>query len=289
VVSEPGSGLKFQRGDHEIDFSPPRLRVIDRVRHVYPIQVPDFEFLAAASTRLPKITLPSPTMLHFRGGRGAISEDAYPDLEAFYEDVAIAYRVELAALARAGCRYVQLDDTNLAYLCDERMRESVRLRGENPVALVQRYVRLINAAIGDRPANLVVCMHLCRGNFRSGWFARGSYDPIAELLFNELSVDGLFLEYDDIRSGDFAPLRFVPPGKAVVLGLVTTKRAALEPKDELKRRIHDASRHVPLEQLCLSPQCGFSSTVHGNEISQESQAAKLRLVVETAREVWGEI
>jgi 5-methyltetrahydropteroyltriglutamate--homocysteine methyltransferase len=226
-------------------------------------------------------------MLHFRGGRGAISQDAYPDLEAFYADVAAAYRAELQSLAEAGCRYVQLDDTNLAYLCDEKMREGARRRGDDPDELPRRYARLINTAIAGRPAGMTVCVHLCRGNFKSAWAAEGGYEPVAQVLFEELEVDGYFLEYDDARSGDFAPLRFLPRGKIVVLGLVTTKLDQLESRDAVKRRIDEAARYAPLEQLCLSPQCGFSSTVHGNQIAREAQAAKLRLVVETAHEVWG--
>jgi 5-methyltetrahydropteroyltriglutamate--homocysteine methyltransferase len=227
-------------------------------------------------------------MLHFRGGRGAISAVAYPDLEDFFEDVGAAYRAELAALGRAGCRYVQLDDTNLAYLCDARMRESARSRGDDPEELVLRYARLINAAVADRPPDMTVCVHMCRGNFKSAWVAEGGYEPVAEILFDERAVDGFFLEYDDARSGDFSPLRFVPRDRVVVLGLVTTKIGLLESRDDLKRRIEGAARYLPLEQLCLSPQCGFSSTVHGNEIAEEFEAAKLRLVVETARDVWGE-
>ena len=195
---------------------------------------------------------------------------------------------ELRALGAAGCTYVQLDDTNLAYLCDEKMREGARQRGDDPNELPRRYAKLINAAIADRPEGMTVCVHLCRGNFKSAWAAEGGYEPVAEVLFNELAVDGYFLEYDDARSGDFAPLRHVPKGKTVVLGLVSTKLGELESKDDLKRRIDEAAKLVPLEQLCLSPQCGFSSTVHGNDIARESQAAKLRLVVETAREVWGD-
>ena len=271
----------------DIDFAPPVLAVTGPVRHRGPIQVADFEFLRAATARTPKVTIPSPTMLHFRGGRGAISMDAYPDLQGFWDDVAAAYRRELALLGAAGATYVQLDDTNLAYLCDPKMREGARQRGDDPAALPARYARLINAAIADRPAGMTVCVHMCRGNFRSAWVAEGGYEAVAEVLFSELAVDGLFLEYDDARSGDFAPLRFVPPGKIVVLGLVTTKVGALESKDELRRRIDEASRHLPLEQLALSPQCGFSSTVHGNDIARESQSAKLRLVVETADAVWG--
>jgi 5-methyltetrahydropteroyltriglutamate--homocysteine methyltransferase len=226
-------------------------------------------------------------MLHFRGGRDAISRQAYPDLEAFFADVGAAYRAEIKALAQAGCTYLQLDDTNLAYLCDPKMREGARSRGDDPNELPRRYARLINMAIADRPPGMTICTHLCRGNFKSAWVAEGGYEPVADALFNELAVDAYFLEYDDARSGDFSPLRFVPKGKTVVLGLVTTKVGELESRDVLKRRIDEAARIVPLEQLCLSPQCGFSSTVHGNEIARESQVAKLRLIVETAREVWG--
>jgi 5-methyltetrahydropteroyltriglutamate--homocysteine methyltransferase len=226
-------------------------------------------------------------MLHFRGGRGGISKEAYPDLQPFYDDVAGAYRTELKLLGDVGCTYVQLDDTNLAYLCDAKMREGARSRGDDPDELPRRYARLINAAIAGRPAGMTVCIHLCRGNFRSAWAAEGGYEPVAEALFRDLAVDGYFLEYDDARSGDFAPLRFVPKAKMVVLGLVSTKIGALESKDELKRRIDEAAKFMPLEQMCLSPQCGFSSTTEGNEITRDVSAAKLKLVIETAREVWG--
>jgi 5-methyltetrahydropteroyltriglutamate--homocysteine methyltransferase len=270
----------------EIDFAPPVLHVTGTVRHARPILVDDFHFLRAQTGRTPKVTLPSPTMLHFRGGRAAIGAEAYPELEPFFDDVAAGYREELRQLGDAGARYVQLDDTNLAYLCDPKLREGARQRGDDPAELPRRYARLINAAIAGRPAGMVACVHMCRGNFRSAWVAEGGYDAVAEALFSELDVDGYFLEYDDARSGDFAPLRFVPPGKVVVLGLVTTKVGELERKADLIRRIEEAARYLPLEQLCLSPQCGFSSTVHGNDIARESQAQKLRLVVETAREVW---
>jgi 5-methyltetrahydropteroyltriglutamate--homocysteine methyltransferase len=263
------------------------MQVIAKVRHGSPIQRPDFEFLASVTRRTPKVSIPSPTMLHFRGGRGAISAEAYPNLDDFFDDVAAAYRAEIRSLAAAGCRYLQLDDTNLAYLCDEKMRAAVRRAGDDPNQLPRRYARLINAAIADRPPGMTICTHLCRGNFKSAWVAEGGYEPVAEVLFNELEVDGYFLEYDDARSGDFAPLRFVPKGKRVVLGLVSSKRAALERKDDLRRRIDEAARILPLEQLALSPQCGFSSTVHGNDISFDTQAAKLALVVDTARSVWG--
>jgi len=287
IETSGGIQVKFHSAAGDVDFAPPVLKVTGKVRHAKPIQLADFEFLKSATTRVPKVTIPSPTMLHFRGGRGAISKEAYPDLEAFFEDVASAYREELQQLGKAGCRYVQLDDTNLAYLCDPKLREGAKSRGDDPDELPKRYARLINGAIAGRPAGMQVCVHLCRGNFKSAWVAEGGYEPVAQSLFNDLQVDGYFLEYDDARSGDFSPLRFVPKGKIVVLGLVTTKSSELETKDQLKCRIDEAARHVPLDQLCLSPQCGFSSTVHGNEIMRESQAAKVRLVVDTAREVWG--
>jgi 5-methyltetrahydropteroyltriglutamate--homocysteine methyltransferase len=287
VETRGGIAANFRSASGEVSFAPPVMHVTGKLRHVRPIQTADFAFLKSVTTRLPKVTIPSPTMLHFRGGRAAISKQAYPDLEQFYADVASCYRQELAQLAVAGCKYIQLDDTNLAYLCDAKMREGARLRGDDPNELPRRYAKLINASITQRPAGMVACIHLCRGNFKSAWVAEGGYDPVAEVLFNELEADGYFLEYDDVRSGDFSPLRFVPKGKIVVLGLVTTKLGQLESKDDIKRRIDEAARYVPLDQLCLSPQCGFSSTVHGNEIAQESQAAKLRLVIEIAQDVWG--
>ena len=289
VETKGGIHVKFHSAKGEVDFEPPVMRVTGKVAHVKDIQRADFEFLRSVTSRTPKVSIPSPTMLHFRGGRNAISAEAYPDLDRFYADVAAAYADELQSLGDAGCTYVQFDDTNLAYLCDETMRDGARKRGDDPNQLPRRYARLINAAIERRPKGMTVCVHLCRGNFRSAWAAEGGYEPVAEVLFNELAVDGYFLEYDDPRSGDFAPLRHVPKGKIVVLGLVSTKVGELEPKDTLKRRIDEAAKFVPMEQLCLSPQCGFSSTVHGNDIAVESQAAKLRLVIETAREVWGAV
>jgi 5-methyltetrahydropteroyltriglutamate--homocysteine methyltransferase len=287
VETKGGIAVSFHSAAGTVDFAPPVMRVTAPVRHVKPIQVDDFKFLRSVTKRTPKVTIPSPTMLHFRGGREAISREAYPDLEQFFADVATAYRAEIRALAAAGCTYLQLDDTNLAYLCDAKMREGAKARGDDPDELPRRYARLINAAIADRPPGMTFCVHLCRGNFKSAWVAEGGYEPVAEVLFNELKVDGYFLEYDDARSGDFSPLRFVPPGKTVVLGLVTTKLGELESKDDLKRKIDQAAKLLPLDQLCLSPQCGFSSTVHGNEIAREAQAAKLRLIIETAEEVWG--
>ena len=289
VEVKGGIHVKFHSAKGDVDFEPPVMQVTGKVRHTKAIQRADFEFLKSVTALTPKVTIPSPTMLHFRGGRGAISKEAYPDLDAFYADVAAGYADELASLGAAGCTYVQLDDTNLAYLCDEKMREGARQRGDDPNELPRRYAKLINAAIAGRPKGMSVCVHLCRGNFKSAWAAEGGYEPVAEVLFNELGVDGYFLEYDDARSGDFAPLRHVPKGKTVVLGLVSTKVGELESKDSLKRRIDEAAKFAPIEQMCLSPQCGFSSTVHGNEIAVESQANKLRLVVETAREVWGDV
>ena len=281
-----GVASKFHTAGGDVDFAPPVMHVTSRLKHAKPIQLEDFKFLRSVTTRTPKVTIPSPTMLHFRGGRAAISKEAYPDLEQFYADIATCYRDEIRSLGEAGCTYLQLDDTNLAYLCDTKMRDGARARGDDPDELPRRYARLINEAIRDRPAGMTVCVHLCRGNFQSAWAAEGGYDPVAEVLFNELAVDGYFLEYDDSRSGDFSPLRFVPKGKQVVLGLVTSKTPQLERKDQLKRRIEEAARFANLDQFCLSPQCGFSSTVHGNALTPADEEKKMRLVVETAQEVW---
>jgi methionine synthase II (cobalamin-independent) len=270
-----------------VHMTPPKLSVIGPLRHVRDIQVDDFRYLASIVRQTPKVCIPSPTMVHFRGGRAAIDIDAYPDLEKFFADLAACYRAELDALYAAGCRYVQLDDTNLAYLCDPAMRAGALERGDDPDQLPHAYAELINAVIKGRPDDLVVCIHLCRGNFRSTWFAQGGYEPVAEVLFNELDVDAYFLEYDDERSGDFAPLRFVPPSKTVVLGLVTSKRPELESVDELAARVDEAAAFVPLEQLCLSPQCGFASTVEGNQLTADQQWAKLARVVATAESIWG--
>jgi len=289
VSTEGGITVHFHKANGDVDFAPPVMKIKEKVRHMKAIQGDDFDFLKSVTRRTPKVTIPSPTMLHFRGGRAAVNAQVYPDLEDFFTDVAAAYQAEIKSLAARGLTYLQLDDTNLAYLCDSRMRDGARSRGDDPDELPRRYARLINAAIADRPAGMHVCVHLCRGNFKSAWAAEGGYEPVAEVLFNELAVDGYFLEYDDARSGDFAPLRFVPKGKIVVLGLVSTKLGQLENKDDLKRRIDQAGRYMPIEQMALSPQCGFSSTVHGNDIAVEAQAAKLRLVVDTAREVWGEV
>ncbi len=278
------------RPDGSEELAPPVMRVVDKVRHVKDIQLADFQYLkrqlAPGSTA--KVTIPSPTMLHFRGGRAGISREHYPELEpAFYQDVANAYGDELRSLPAAGATYVQMDDTNLAYLCDDKMREAARSRGDDPNELPHRYAQFINKVVARKPAGMTLAMHLCRGNFKSTHAAAGNYEPVAEALLAEMNLDAYFMEYDDARSGDFKPLRFLPKGKTVVLGLVTTKFGEMESKDTLKRRIDEAARYAPLDQLCLSPQCGFSSTVHGNNIAVAAQRAKLRLVIETAQEVWG--
>jgi methionine synthase II (cobalamin-independent) len=289
VSTSGGLTVHFHSAKGEVDFAPPVLKVTGKVRHAKPIFVDDFKFTKSLVKKTAKLTIPSPTMLHFRGGRAAISHDAYPDLQEFFDDVAAAYREEIRLLGEAGCTYLQLDDTNLAYLCDPHMREGARIRGDDPDELPRRYAALINAAIRDRPPGMTICTHLCRGNFRSAWVAEGGYEPVAEVLFNELEVDGYFLEYDDPRSGSFAPLRFLPKNKMVVLGLVTTKESELESRAFIAGRIEEAAKFVSLDQLCLSPQCGFSSTVHGNEIAYQAQAQKLRLIVEMAEEVWGTV
>ncbi|OPF61991.1 MULTISPECIES: 5-methyltetrahydropteroyltriglutamate--homocysteine S-methyltransferase [Hydrogenophaga] len=283
------------RPDGTEELAPPVIRVIDKVRHAKNIQLADFQYLKSQvealgiSGLVPKVTIPSPTMLHFRGGRAGISKEAYPELDpVFYDDVAKAYGDELQSLADAGCTYVQMDDTNMAYLCDEKMREAARQRGDDPNELPHRYAAFINKVVARKPAGMTLCMHLCRGNFKSTHAAAGNYEPVAEALLSEMHLDAYFMEYDDDRSGDFRPLRFLKPGKTVVLGLVTTKFGQLESKDDLKRRIAEAAQYAPLDQLALSPQCGFSSTVHGNNIAVEDQRRKLALVVETAREVWGD-
>ncbi|MBU4612564.1 5-methyltetrahydropteroyltriglutamate--homocysteine S-methyltransferase [Achromobacter sp. GG226] len=280
-----------QKADGTEELAPPVMRVVDKVRHVKDIQVDDFNFLKSqvSAGSVPKVCIPSPTMLHFRGGRAGISKQHYPELDPeFYDDVAEAYGQELHALSRAGCTYVQMDDTNLAYLCDERMREAARQRGDDPNELPHRYATFINKVVARKPAGMTLAIHLCRGNFRSTHAAEGNYEPVAEALLAEMNLDAYFLEYDDQRSGDFRPLRFLPKNKLAVLGLVTTKFGKMESKDDLKRRIDEAAKYVPIEQLALSPQCGFSSTVHGNDIEVQVQRDKLKLVLDVARDVWGD-
>ena len=265
------------------------LRVTGPIRYEAPVMVEDFRFVAQhVKTAIPKQTIPSPSVVHFRGGRDAIDRAAYPDLDRFFADLGAAYRGAVGGFADAGCRYLQLDEVYIAYLCDPEQIAGLRARGEHVEGLLERYADLINYSIGARPADMVISMHLCRGNFRSTWVASGGYEPVAEVLFNRIGVDAYFMEYDSERAGGFEPLRFVPRGpKMVVLGLVTSKTGQLETKDELKRRIEAASRFLPLEQLAISPQCGFASTEEGNLLSEEQQWAKLRLCVEVAQEVWG--
>lgn len=290
VPAESKFSVHFHSEKGDTEGRPHTVRVAGKLaRPEGGLFVQDFEFLASVAHAVPKITLPSPSVMHFRGGRRSIDAAAYPEIEDFYADLARVYREEIAALAAAGCRYLQLDEVNLAYLCDPALREDVRRNiGEDPAALPRTYAKLINDAVSGRPRDMKISMHLCRGNYAGNWMASGGYEPVAEVLFNDIAVDGYFLEYDTARAGGFEPLRFVPKGKVVVLGLVTTKHGRLERKDELKRRIEEAARFLPLEQLCLSPQCGFASGIAGATMTAEEQFAKLRLVVEVAREVWGE-
>ena len=279
--------IQFKNEQGVIEFTPAALHVSGKLKLEQCIFGEDFKFLKSVTKATPKLTIPSPSMMHYRGGRAAIDPKVYPEMEAFWEDLAQVYADEIDALHKLGCTYLQLDDTSLAYLNDPAQREHITKLGGDGATQHLTYIKLINGALARKPAGMTVCTHMCRGNFRSSWVAAGGYDHVADALFNGLNVDGFFLEYDDARSGGFEPLRFVPKGKMVVLGLVTTKKGALEKKDDLKRRIDQAAKFVPIDQLCLSPQCGFSSTVDGNALTVDEQIAKLRLIVETAREVWG--
>ncbi|HEX9066872.1 MAG TPA: 5-methyltetrahydropteroyltriglutamate--homocysteine S-methyltransferase [Streptosporangiaceae bacterium] len=289
ISKAPGNlAVKFRNPAGEIEFTPAALHVGSPIRLEHTIFEGDFRYLQSVVTdATPKLTIPSPNMVHYRGGPAAIDQSVYPQMEQFWSDLAAAYAEQVRRLAELGCRYLQLDDTSLAYLNDPAQRAEIAERGEDAEHLHLRYIRQVNDAISPRPAGMAVTTHMCRGNFRSSWAAEGGYDFVAEALFSELNVDGFFLEYDDERSGGFEPLRFVPRDKLVVLGLVTSKRPELESKDELKRRIEEASRYIDIDQLCLSPQCGFSSTKEGNSLTFDEQRAKLALVVETAAEVWG--
>jgi 5-methyltetrahydropteroyltriglutamate--homocysteine methyltransferase len=290
ISKEPGEiKVKFHNEKGEIEFTPAALHVDGKLGVSQTIFGEDFRFLQQTVTRnVPKLTIPSPSMVHYRGGKAAIDPRVYPDLDSFWADLVAAYREQVRRLGELGCTYLQFDDTSLAYMNDPHQREYIASIGGDPERQHIDYIRHINEALADRPKGMSVTTHSCRGNFRSSWAAEGSWDFVAEALLNELEVDGFFMEWDDERSGGFEPLRFLPKGeKQVVLGLVTTKRGGLEAKDELKRRIEEASKYAPIEQLCLSPQCGFSSTVEGNELTHEQQWAKLRLIVEVAEEVWG--
>jgi 5-methyltetrahydropteroyltriglutamate--homocysteine methyltransferase len=289
VSKAPGHlAVKFVNPSGTIEWTPAALHVGSRVRMDQTIFGDAFAYLQSqVSTAVPKLTIPSPNMVHYRGGPAMLDPGVYPDMEEFWSDLAAAYAEEVRRLGELGCTYLQFDDTSLAYLNDPAQRAEIAGRGEDAEHMHLRYIRQINAAVKDKPAGMAITTHLCRGNFHSSWAASGGYDFVAEALFSELDVDGFFLEYDDERSGGFEPLRFIPAGKMVVLGLVTTKRPALESRDDLKRRIDEAAKFVPLEQLCLSGQCGFSSTVEGNALTHDEQVAKLRLIVDTARDVWG--
>jgi len=290
ITKEPGEiKVKFHNEQGDIEFTPAALHVDGKLGVSKTIFGDDFSFLQQIVTRnVPKLTMPSPSMVHYRGGKAAIDPRIYPDLDSFWSDLVAAYREQVRRVGELGCTYLQFDDTSLAYMNDPHQRDYIASIGGDPQRQHLDYIQHINEALADRPDGMSVTTHSCRGNFRSAWAAEGSWDFVAEALLNELQVDGFFMEWDDERSGGFEPLRFLPKGeKQVVLGLVTTKKGELESKDELKRRIEEAAKHAPLEQLCLSPQCGFSSTVEGNELTHEDQWRKLALIVEVAAEVWG--
>jgi 5-methyltetrahydropteroyltriglutamate--homocysteine methyltransferase len=284
--------VQFRNEQGVIEFTPAALQIKGKLKLDKCIFGDDFAFLKSVAHATPKLTIPSPSMMHYRSGRAAIDPAIYPNtgessnMDEFWNDLAQVYAQEIAELAALGCTYLQLDDISLAYLNDPAQREMVNQMGEDGEHAHIRHIRTLNQALANKPAGMSICTHLCRGNFRSSWAASGGYDHVAEALFGELKVDGYFLEFDDARSGTFAPLRFVPKGKKVVLGLLTSKRGELEKKDDLKRRIDEAAKYVPLDQICLSPQCGFSSTSEGNALTRDQQFQKLRLVVETAREIW---
>jgi 5-methyltetrahydropteroyltriglutamate--homocysteine methyltransferase len=291
ISKAPGNlSVKFHNAEGDIEFTPAALHIDGKLGVSETIFAEAFEYLqsVASEQQTPKLTIPSPSMVHYRGGRAAVDEALYPDMDEFWDDLTSAYAEEVRRLGELGCTYLQFDDTSLAYLNDPRQREMIAAQGSSDVEhLHEAYISHINEALAAKPEGMAVTTHMCRGNFRSSWVAEGGYDFVAEALFGELGVDGFFMEWDDARSGGFEPLRFVPKDKVVVLGLVTTKRGELESKDELKRRIEEASKYVDVDQLCLSPQCGFSSPVEGNALSRDQQADKLRLIVETAQEVWG--
>ncbi len=284
VTSEDGdSGMNFKGGIGV----PKTLRINDRVGYAPHPMVAHFRYLATQAKRTPKMTIPGPSMLHYRGGRKMMAPGLYPDMDEFYDDVGRAYAGAVADLYGAGCRYLQLDDISFAYLCDPAQREMLRERGDNPDRQPGIYAGMVARALAEKPADLLITMHLCRGNFRSTFIASGGYEPVAEVLFNAMPVDGYFMEWDSDRAGGFEPLRFLPKGKTVVLGLVTSKTGTLESKDDIKRRIEEAARYAPLDQLCLSPQCGFASTQEGNTLAEDEQWRKLEMIVAVAEEVWG--
>ena len=288
-------GVEWSRGTKTIQFhgvttKAESIAVTGKVEFGQHPMLEHFRFLKSVASATPKMTIPSPSVLHFRGGRDAISTEVYPDLDNFYADTAQAYRDAVRAFYDAGCRYLQFDDTVWAYLCSEKERQAVRDRGEDPDLLKQRYAEMISTALSDKPGDMTITTHVCRGNFRSSWISEGGYEPVAEVLLGDLPYDGYFLEYDTDRAGGFEPLRFLPKGdKRVVLGLVTSKFGELEQREDILRRIEEASRYAPVEQFCLSPQCGFASTEEGNVLGEEDQWNKLSFIVDVAREVWNEI
>jgi 5-methyltetrahydropteroyltriglutamate--homocysteine methyltransferase len=282
--------VAFHNKDKNYEWAPPSAHITERVTLPNTIFADAFTFLAgnALEGQTPKLTIPSPSMVHYRGGRAAIDESVYPDLGQFWDDLAAAYGLQVQRIYDLGGRYLQLDDTSLAYVNDPAQREHIKSIGGDPLHQHETYIATINKALANRPADMTITTHMCRGNNQSMWAAEGGYDFVADTLFNKLEVDGFFCEWDDERSGGFEPLRYLPKGKKVVLGIVTTKRGELESKDFLKRRIEDAAKYSDIDQLCLSGQCGFSSTKEGNDLTQEQQWAKLRLIAETAAEVWGD-
>lgn len=286
-IAEPDRNLPFSGGDTGWEYYPSTVRTEAPLRRPGDIMRRDYEVLAGATSKTPKITIPSPSRIHFHGGRPAVSREAYPEMDAFWADIAAIYREEIASLEAAGCRYIQIDDPVLTYFLDSKLRESVREIGEDPDGLLATYVDLLNACVRDRRDDTYLTVHLCRGNSRSKWISRGSYEPIAEAIFANLDIDAYFLEYDDERSGGFEPLRFMADGKGVVLGLITSKTGELERIDDLRRRVDEAARHVPLERLAISPQCGFASEVGGNIVAFDDQMAKLDLTLRTADAIWG--
>ncbi len=290
VAFEGGLKIAFQTEEGAIEFAPPVVVTKRKLSRARPLALNDFVDLKPIADKAgltPKQAIPSPTLVHFRGGRAGVDAAAYPDMAEYFDDLARVYREEIAALYAAGCRYLQIDETNFPFLCDPKLHDHVRAIGEDPLSLQKTYAKLINESVRDKPADLTIAMHMCRGNHESAWVASGGYEPVAEVAFGEMNIDAFFLEYDTDRAGDFKPLRFLNGKKVAVLGLVTSKKAQLESKDALKRRIEEASAHIPLERLALSPQCGFASTIGGNRLTVDDEMRKLELIVETAREVWG--
>ena len=282
-VIEVDQGIQFTG----VQTKPKAPRVTGKLGSKNHPHIEHFKFLAANTTKTPKQSIPSPSMLHYRGGRKMINMGVYPTMGEFYHDLGQAYKQAIDGFYAAGCRYLQIDDCSFAYLCDPEQRKMLAARGDDPEKQGEIYVGMINAALKNKPADLAATMHVCRGNFRSTFISSGGYEPIADLMFNTLNIDGYFLEWDNDRSGGFEPLRFLPKGKTVILGLVTSKTGTLETRDALLRRIDEASKFAPLDQLCLSPQCGFASTEEGNTLAEDEQWAKLKLVVDVSREVWG--